>query len=193
MIRHLRKKFGGKKEDKATKRQSNKATKQQQIYSDLTMTEAMMQSKIHAEQMFQKFEDNTISLVFAKNKNDVEKQRECEGTERKIINNLLDGSVELYDFFMLLFIAEYKDRTYWSVCDIHFDRIESDILAEYKRIFSKNCIWDSMAKSHIHDPKHIVFEGKHYHFYDMLECNGYNILTMTEDEICDALYSKYDD
>jgi hypothetical protein len=38
-----------------------------------------------------------------------------------------------------------------------------------------------------------MFEGKHYHFYDMLECNGYNILTMTEDEICDALGSKYDD
>jgi hypothetical protein len=150
------------------------------------MTEAMMRSKACAQEMFQKFESNTISLVFAKKNNDVEKIRELELTEHKIINTLLDGQVEDYNFFMTLFIAEYKDRTYWSLFDAHYEQIECDILAEYSRIFSKNCIWDCMAKSRKHDPNHIMFVGKSYHFYDMLEHKGCNILVMTEDEIYSA-------
>jgi hypothetical protein len=170
--------------DKATKRQTDKATKRQ---SNKLMTEAMMRSKTCAQEMFQKFESNIISLAFAKNNNDVEKIRELELTEHKIINTLLDGPVQDYNFFMTLFIAEYKDHTYWSLFDAHYEQIECDILAEYSRIFSKNCIWDCMAKSHKHDPNHIMFVGKSYHFYDMLEHKGCNILVMTEDEIYSAI------
>jgi hypothetical protein len=147
------------------------------------MTEAVMHSKMTAEQMFQKFESNIISMVFAKNSKDVEKLREFERTERKIINTLLDGSVLDYNFFMTLFIAEYKERTYWAYFDAHYEQIECDILAEFSRIFSKNCIWDSMAKTHKHDANHIMLVGKSYHFYEMIEHKGCNILTMTEDEI----------
>lgn len=151
--------------------------------SDSMMTEAMMRSKNYADEMFQKLESNIISMVFAKNKNDVEKLRELERTERQIINAVLDGPVEGYHFFMTLLIAEYKERTYWSLFDAHYEQIECDILAEYSRIFNKNCIWDSMAKSMKHDPTHIMLAGKSYHFYDMLEHKGCNILNMSEDEI----------
>jgi hypothetical protein len=144
--------------------------------------------KSYVTDMFSKLSDNIISLVFAKNKGDTEKQKLCELTERKIINTMLDGAVDEYNCFMMLFIAEYKELTYWSICDIYFEKIESDILAEYTRIFSKNCIWDCMSKSHKHDPNHIMLVGKHYQFYDVLEYKGYNILTMTEDEVYDALY-----
>jgi hypothetical protein len=147
------------------------------------MTDTMQRSKTYAEDMYQKIESNTISLVFAKNNKDAAKQKQCELIERKIINDILAAPVEHYDCFMTLFIAEYKERTYWSICDVHFDKIESDILAEYSRIFSNNCIWDCIAKSHKHDPTHFMFVGKSYHFYDMLECKGCNILKMTEDEV----------
>jgi hypothetical protein len=172
-------------DNKATTKQqpsNNQATTKRQQKVNL-MTEAAMRSKTYAEEMFQKFESNAISMVFAKNNNDIEKLRELERTERKIINTLLDGPVEDYNFFMTLFIAEYKERTYWSYFDVHYDQIECAILAEYSRIFSRNCIWDSMAKSRMHDPNHIMFVGKSYHFYDMIEYKGRNILTMTEDEI----------
>ncbi len=171
----------------ARKRQERKRQERKQLdkYVKL-MTETMIQSKTYAQKMFQKFESNIISMVFAKSNNDVEKLRELEGTERKIINELLDGPVENYNYFMALFIAEYKDRTYWSLFDVHYEQIECDILAEYSRIFSKNCIWNSMAKSQKHDPNHIMFVGKSYHFYDILEHKGCNILKMTKDEIYSA-------
>jgi len=149
--------------------------------------QTMMQSKTYAEEMFQKLENNIISMAFAKNKNDTNKIKELELTERKLINALLDGPVENYNFFMALFIAEYKERTYWSFFDIHCEQIEYDILAEYSRIFSKNMIWDCMAKSHKHDPNHIMNKGKSYHFYDMIEHKGRNILKMSKDEIYNAV------
>jgi hypothetical protein len=160
--------------------------KRQKRQKRQTMTEAMMRSKTYAQEMFQKFESNIISMVFAKNSNNVKKLMELECTERKIISTLLDGPVEQYNFFIALFIAEYKDRTYWSFFDAHYEQIEYDILTEYSRIFSKNCIWDCMAKSRKHDPNHIMFVGKSYHFYDILEHKGCNILTMTRDEIYSA-------
>jgi hypothetical protein len=154
------------------------------------MTDTMLECKTYAEQMYQKFESNIISMVFAENKNDVEKLKQCQAAEREMINTLLAAPVEKYNCFMTLLIAEYKERTYWSICDAHCDsdyRIECDILSEYTRIFSKNCIWDCMAKSQKHDPTHIMFAGKHYHFYDMLEEKGYNILTMSEEEVYNVL------
>jgi len=151
------------------------------------MTDAMIQSKTRAEEMFQKLENNIISIVFAKENNNVEKIKTLEHTKRELINNLLDGSVEVYNFFMALFIAEYKERTYWSYFDVHSEQIECDILAEYSRIFIKNRVWDCMAKSLKHDPNHIMFQGKSYHFYDMLEHKGRNILKMTKDEIYNAV------
>ena len=144
----------------------------------------------YATDMFSKFSDNIVSLVFAKNKGDTEKQKECELAERKMINALLDGQVEQYNLFMMLFITEYKELTYWSICDIHFEKIESDILKEYARIIRKNCVWDCMSKNHKHNPNHAMFVGKHYQFYDVLEHKGYNILTMTEDQVINALSSQ---
>lgn len=156
------------------------------------MTDTMQRSKTYAEEMYQKIESNTVSLVFAKNNKDAAKQKQCELTERKIINDVLAAPVEHYNCFMMLFIAEYKERTYWSICDLAFDEIESDIFDEYSRIFTKNCIWDCMAKCHKLDPTHFMFVGKHYQFYDALEFMGYNILNMSEDEVYKALYAKYD-
>jgi len=155
------------------------------------MTDAMQQSKKYAEEMYQGFEKNIISLVFAKNKNDKEKQKKCEDKERVMINAVLAAPVDHYNCFMKLFIAEYKERTYWSICDVHFEKVESDILHEYTRIMRQNCIWDCMCKCHKHDPVHFMFTGKHYQFYDALEFNKCNILNMTEDEVFAALYSKY--
>jgi hypothetical protein len=144
--------------------------------------------KNYASEMFSKLNSNIHTLIFAKNNNDAEKQKQCLLIERKIINDMLAADIEQYNCFMSLMLAEYKEKTYWSICDIHFEKAESAILHEYKRIITGNCIWDLMSKAHKHNPNHFMFKGTHYKFYDALEVMGHNILDMTKDEVIEVLH-----
>ncbi len=143
-------------------------------------------------EIFTRLESNMIALVYAKQKNDEERQRTCAKTEKEIVNSIFVTTPEVYNSFMQLLIAEYKERTYWSYCDIHVEKVEMDILMEYERLIKGNRIWETMATSHKHDPTDKMYEGVYYQFYEALEYMGYNILNMTEDEVYAALESKYE-
>lgn len=151
--------------------------------SYLMMTDTMLLCKTYVEQMYQTLESNIISMVFAKKNDDDEKLKQCEIAECEMINAIMDASALEFECFMTLLIAEYKERVYWSICDAHYEQIDCDILCEFSRIFAENSFWDILAKGWVHNPNNVMFTGKYYHFYNMLECKGGNILTMSEAEV----------
>ena len=149
-----------------------------------------------AESMFNDLDEAITSYVMAVNKaitsyvideENEEKQRLCEQKITEILENVRNSSDEVYDCFTMLFMAEYKERIYWSLYDCKKSDIEDDILAEYDNIIN-NYDYDlfCILQEHYHDPEHYVFQNKNntfYSFYEQIEVKGYSILDIRESGI----------
>lgn len=132
-----------------------------------------------ARRVFKLFEDNTISYIFAKNKNDEAKMRYCDEQEENIL--IMLTTPEEVEAFDAIFFAEYKEYIYNEIHDPTFDMIESATLAEYHAFAMRNFSAEEVYHNK-HDPNHEVFKDDKiwYSFYHMSEVDGENIFEIWE-------------
>jgi hypothetical protein len=159
--------------------------------SETNVNITLMKNKYSAEHLYDKFHSAVISLVFAKDKDDKDKQ---ESSKEKIVNVfdvLNNSSDEVYDYFCMLLMAEYKEMIFNSICDPTFENVEADILEEYDSIIDNDENLYYIAQEHYHDPNHVVFQNKPscYSFYYMAEAKGLNIIEMYETGNHDDLFN----
>jgi hypothetical protein len=176
LINHLRKMIGGQE-----RRQSEQAMQQT---SETAMCSVQEQEDLKnaTQAYFDEFDKNTISLFFAKNKNDTALIKQYKETEEHLMDKIIKTD-NIRDIFEKLLIAEYKERVYESINFPHFEYTEMLHMEEYKRIiieyYGENTLWE-----HEHDPTHFMFnDGKHFYmFYEMVEVYGDYILDQLEYE-----------
>jgi hypothetical protein len=134
------------------------------------------------QKYFDEFDKNTISLFFAKNKNDTALKKQYKENEELLMEKIIKTE-NIRDIFEKLLIAEYKEKVYESINFPYFEYAEMLHMEEYKRIileyYGENTLWE-----HEHDPTHFMFDdGKHFYmFYEMVEVNGDYILDQHEYE-----------
>lgn len=174
MINHLRKIIGG--QERRQSKQVNKLTKRQAMLSEAEQEDL----KNATQAYFDEFDNNTISLFFAKNKNDTALIKQYKENEEHLMDKIIKTE-NISDIFEKLLIAEYKEKVYESINFPHFEYAEMLHMEEYKRIileyYGENTLWE-----HEHDPTHFMFnDGKHFYmFYEMVEVNGDYILDQLE-------------
>lgn len=155
---------------------ANKRTKKQAMLS----TGEQEELKNTTQEYFDEFDKNTISLFFAKNKNDTGLIKQYKEKEEQMMDKIIKNE-NIRDIFEKLLIAEYKEKVYESINFPHFEYAEMLHMEEYKRIileyYGENTLWE-----HEHEPAHFMFnDGKHFYmFYEMVEVNGGYILDQLE-------------
>jgi|LakMenE18May11ns_1017448.scaffolds.fasta_scaffold9959677_38 hypothetical protein len=166
------------------------ATKMSETNENITL----MKNKYTAEHLYDKFHSAATSLVFAKNKNDKDKEESSKEKIDNVFDMLENSSNAVYNYFCMLMMAEYKEMIFNSICDPTFDNIEADILGEFNNIIDNDRDLYHIARKHYHDPYHVIFQNKpsYYSFYYMAEANGLNMIEMYETGNYDDLI-HYDD
>jgi hypothetical protein len=118
-------------------------------------------------EFFDILNNNTIKLLFAKNRENLYQY------EIEIMRNIKNSDIEC--LFRNLLIAEFKEKVYECIYFPHVKKIEVDHTFELKRIII-NYYGEDILFEHIHDPTHFIFENQFYMFYEMIEAKGRNIL-----------------
>lgn len=141
----------------------------------LHKTHKMQQEQIvkKCKDLYNRIDKNTISLVFAQNKGDIDKISECNEIEKSLIMTALKCDVA--EYFKMFFIAEYKEKIYESMFDPFFRKMELDILCEIERIVQSMYTYKDIY-NYIFDHENFLFKGRFYSFYEFVECKGANIM-----------------
>jgi hypothetical protein len=167
------------------------ATKLSETNENITL----MKNKYSAEHLYDKLNKSVTSLVCAKDRQDKDKEESSKEKIANVFDVLKNSSNEIYDYFCMLLMTEYKEMIYNSICDPTFEKIEADILREYDNIIDNDEDLYYIALEHYHDPNHVVFQNKPswYSFYHMAEVNGLNIIEMYETGNHDDLFHYGDE
>lgn len=138
--------------------------------------------------MFNKFDRNLISIVFAKAGTDKDKLNAHWKIHNEILASVNQTDEEFQECFFDLVVSEYKEYLYKNLFDPCFEIIERDIMLEYGEFIDSKEELQEILFNHRHDPTHFLFnDGKApYDFYEIVESRGYSILELDESE--EALY-----
>lgn len=142
------------------------------------------QTKYQVYHLFQKFDRNIVSLIFAKNMDDDATILDCLQLQAEILTLVHHSQSEFKDCFFRLLFAVYKEYIYGSLYHPHFERTEYMIMAEYENIFHTDDELYAQLFCHQHDPTHYMFNhlnSCYYDFYDMIEKDGRCILDIQDE------------
>jgi hypothetical protein len=132
------------------------------------LVEEQSAMKAKTQEFFDEFTSNTIVLFIAKRDQKNERVQEFKKKEEELIDKINNSNV--WEIFMNLLIAEYKEMVYESIYFPHFYHDEYLHMEEMERIICEYYGEDTLY-DHYHDPTHFMFDDgiHHYMFYEMVE------------------------
>lgn len=126
-----------------------------------------------AQKLFEKFDQNMISLVLEKDKmltQDNKKIAEYYQNQQNILNMVCDSSMQLQECFFQLLMAEFKNAIYEEYHSYGFDRISYVIILEYSEFLYTT----GMIYNYVYNPNHFIFQMTDKQYHDTISINGVN-------------------